>query len=342
MPKVRVHAPPKRKRQRRIRASPVAHRRVRQPRQQLVDPPHALRRAERVARAEAEPLAEGLEVVVALPFGVGKYRAESGEGGGGGVRGDDVVRAEVHEEGDFGFRDIRPREGGVEARGDGGREGGEELGLGGGADGGCRAGEEGRAEFDAEGVVDAGALGDGEHGVGQGRGRVGGRGGQAGVEAGGPVLGRVDDAGLARGADEGEGGGGVVEQGPVALVEVQAGAEHVGLAKGGELVGAEGVAVGAEEGVVGGVRGGVGLDAGDEGAVDEGFEGRGVAGAVAGEELGKGELAGGGYGWVDLGGDREEGRVLAPEVGCVGVTLEAVFRGIATCGGVLDDVSVGG
>lgn len=161
------------------------------------------------------------------------------------------------------------------------------------------------------------------------------------MEAGCPVLGRVDDAGLARGADEGQGGGGVVEEGLVAVVEVQAGAEHVGLAEGGELVGAEGVAVGAEEGVVGGVRGGVGLDAGDEGAVDEGFEGGGVAGAVAREELGKGELAGGGDGWVDLGGDREEWRVLAPEVRRVGVALEAVFGGIAAGGGVLDDVSVG-
>lgn len=127
------------------------------------------------------------------------------------------------------------------------------------------------------------------------------------MEAGGPVLGRVDDAGLARGADEGEGGGGVVEEGPVALVELQAGAEHVSLAERGELVGAEGVAVGAEEGVVRGVRLGVSLDAGDEGAVEDGFEGRGVAGAVAGEELGKGELAGGGDGWVDFRGDREEG-----------------------------------
>lgn len=79
------------------------------------------------------------------------------------------------------------------------------------------------------------------------------------------------------------------------------------LAERGELVGAEGVAVGAEEGVVRGVRLGVSLDAGDEGAVEDGFEGRGVAGAVAGEELGKGELAGGGDGWVDFRGDREEG-----------------------------------
>lgn len=84
-----------------------------------------------------------------------------------------MVRAEVHEEGDFGVGDVGAGEGGVEACGDGGGEGGEELGLGGGADGGCRAGEEGRAEFNAEGVVDAGALGDGEDGVGQGRWWVG-------------------------------------------------------------------------------------------------------------------------------------------------------------------------
>lgn len=74
-------------------------------------------------------------------------------------------------------------------------------------------------------------------------------------------------------------------------------------AKGGELVGAEGVFVGFDELVAWGVVRDLALDFLDEGFVGEGFARSGISSPVAGEDLGGDYSATLRDGWVDVGGD---------------------------------------
>ena len=300
----------------RVGAGVVFHRGGCHSRNEFIDVADSLGWAEGVAGPVAVEFPEGLVVIVVVPFGLGEEVAEGGdEGAGGGWlvwRGDGGEGAEVHEGDYVGCGEVEAGEVGLEAGEDGRREGFCVGGLGVGGYGGVVVvwGFEGGAEAVFHGVVGGVVFGDGEDGVGEGVWDFGEAVlDQGGVVALGEFLGGFDYPILVGRTDE---GGVVPGEVLVAVVEVDARVDHLLLAEGGELVGAEGVFVRFDELVAWGVGGDIALDFPDEGLVEDGFAHGGISSPVTGEDLGRDYPATVRDGWVDLGGHREEGGVLAP------------------------------